>query len=717
MHLDNLKEKIHEKQFSSLSSKGITTLRPPQELAIKAGLFEGKNLVVASPTSSGKTLVAELAAFHNIMQQKGKTLYIVPLKALASEKYEEFTKYYSHYTNIALSIGDFDSTDNWLHQKDLIITTSEKLDSLLRHNVQWVHDIGTIIIDEIHMLDDAYRGPTLEVLITRLKNFCPKAQIIALSATISNAQEIATWLGAKLVKSSYRPIELREGVYIGEKLRFSKNSKSLKGKSNIPEIRILEDTLAKNKSMLLFVSSRRNAEGAAKKCLKVLEKNLTPEEKIQLEDLSKQVLDAIEIPTKQCETLAECVRHGAAFHHAGLVAKQRSLIEEAFRNRLIKIISATPTLAMGLNLPAFRAVVRDLKRFSSDAGMGNIPVLEFKQMIGRAGRPGLEDHGEGIAVAKSSQDADAIFDNYINGEPEEVFSKLSVEPVLRMQILGLISTGEIHDKKSLLEFFSKTFFALQYSNIDKIERNLDKIINDIFEWGFIKLDGKKYLPTLLGKRVSELYIDPYSAYRMIQALEKSNQKPIYYLHTLCTCVEMRPMIYISAKDFTDLQQKSMEFEGILPEVPSPWDFNYENWFRALKTSFMLNDWISEKSEAELLENYRETPGALRNHLNNTDWMLYSLGEIAHILKKKDDLLPIRKLRIRMKYGAKEELLNLLRFEGIGRVRSRKLYIAGIKSVTDVKKSSADKLAKLIGVKTAKKLKEQVTSQQTLQKTL
>jgi helicase len=634
----------------------------------------------------------------------------VPLKALASEKFEDFKKYYGNYTEIALSIGDFDSADNWLHKYDLIITTSEKLDSLLRHNVPWIHEIGTIIVDEVHMLDDAERGPTLEVLITRLKSFCPKAQFIALSATISNADEIAKWIGAELVKSDYRPIELREGVYIDGELDFKGKAEKLKGNSKIPELRILEDTLAKKKSMLLFVSSRRNAEASARKCAEIVENTLAPEEKMQLEKLSKDILDVLEVPTKQCEDLAACVKNGAAFHHAGLVSKQRSLIEEAFRSRLLKVICATPTLAMGLNLPAFRAVVRDLKRFDAEEGMGNIPVLEFKQMVGRAGRPGLEDHGEGIAIAKSVAEADAIFEHYIDGEPEEIFSKLSVEPVLRMQILGLIATGEIHDRKSLMDFFKRTFYAFQYKNIDKIEHNLDKIMNELVGWGFIKPEGQKLLPTHLGKRVAELYIDPYSAYRIMESFQKSNRQPLYYLHIICTCVEMRPLLYTSAKDFSALQQKSLEFEEIIPEAPSAWDADYENWFRAFKTALMLNDWINEKSEADILEQYRETPGILRNRLNNADWMLYSYSEIAHILQKKDELLPLRKLRVRVKYGAKEELLNLLRFEGIGRIRSRKLYLRGIKSASDVKKAELETIAQIIGAKVAKKLKEQVVSE-------
>ncbi|MDD5181854.1 MAG: DEAD/DEAH box helicase [Candidatus Nanoarchaeia archaeon] len=690
----------------------ILRLNPPQQKAIQTGLFDGKDIVVASPTSSGKSMIMTLAFIKNLLSEGGKAIYISPLKALASEKYEYYKNLFKEYPlKVAISTGDFDSFDRGLANNNILILTVEKLDSLIRHNIPWLNEIKVIIIDEIHLLDDANRGPTLEVLITRLKNFCPKAQLIALSATISNADEIAKWLGAELVKSDYRPVELHEGVYINGELDFGGKIEKLKGKSDVPEIRILEDTLAKNKSMLLFVSSRRNAEGCAKKCADTVAASLNAEEKKELEALSKEILDVLETPTKQCEDLAECVKSGVAFHHAGLVAKQRSLIENAFRSRLIKIICCTPTLAAGLNLPAFRAVVRDLKRFDSEEGMGFIPVLEFKQMCGRAGRPGLDDSGQGIAIAKTVKEAEEIREKYIKGIPEDVYSKLSVEPVLRMQILGLISTGEIIDRKSLMGFFAKTFYAVQYKNLDRIENNLDKIMNELIGWGFIKPEGQKLLPTLIGKRVAELYIDPYSAHKIMEALKKSNQEPLYYIHTICSCVEMRPLLYISSKDFSELQQKSLKFDDVLPEAPSAWDVDYEVWFRAIKTAFMLNDWIGEKNEAQLFDEYHETPGMLKNRLNNADWMLYSMGEIAGLLKRKEDLTPLRKLRIRMKYGAKEELLNLLRFEGIGRIRARKLYFSGIKSVVDVKKIAYEKLSDLIGPKIAKKLKDQVVSEE------
>jgi helicase len=218
MNLFDIKNQIPAAQYNVLE-KTITSLRPAQEKAIAAGLFDGKSLLVCTPTASGKTLIAEFAAIKRILEKKGKAVYIVPLKALASEKYRDFTAKYSKLCKIALSIGDVDKQDARLAACDIIITTSEKLDSLIRHHVRWVHEIATIIVDEIHLLNDNSRGPTLEILLTMLRQIVD-AQILGLSATIGNPEELASWLDAELVEDSWRPVELKQGIYCDGKIRF-----------------------------------------------------------------------------------------------------------------------------------------------------------------------------------------------------------------------------------------------------------------------------------------------------------------------------------------------------------------------------------------------------------------------------------------------------------------------------------------------------------------
>lgn len=206
-----------------LAKLNITEFRPAQKKALDEGLLEGKNLLVCTPTASGKTLIAEMAAGKSIIEGKGKAVYIVPLVALANEKAKEFRKRYGHLFKVALSVGDFDSSDPHLMDYDLIICTAEKLDSLIRHHAPWLRFVSVVIVDEVHLLNDVSRGPTLEILITLLKKILPSAQIIALSATIGNPEELAKWLDAKLVKDNWRPVPLHKGVYFDNTIEFDQN--------------------------------------------------------------------------------------------------------------------------------------------------------------------------------------------------------------------------------------------------------------------------------------------------------------------------------------------------------------------------------------------------------------------------------------------------------------------------------------------------------------
>jgi helicase len=212
------KSKIPESVYRFLEKRKLANLRPAQWKAIDAGLFEDKNLLVCTPTASGKTLVAELAILNAIEHDKGMCVYIVPLRALATEKYKQFRKW--HEFKIALTSGDVDSDDSYLAEYDLIITTSEKFDSLLRHKAPWLPKIRVVVIDEIHLLQDPDRGPTVEIVITILRTLLKRLQLIGLSATIGNPQELATWLDAKLVADTWRPVRLDKGVYLQGEVEF-----------------------------------------------------------------------------------------------------------------------------------------------------------------------------------------------------------------------------------------------------------------------------------------------------------------------------------------------------------------------------------------------------------------------------------------------------------------------------------------------------------------
>jgi helicase len=207
-----------------LKEEGITSLYPPQEQAVPMAL-KGKNIFMAVPTASGKSLVAYLAALKHILERGGKALYIVPLRALASEKFEDLRRFEPLGVRVGVSVGDFDSPDPELERYDIIVATSEKADSLLRHRSSWLQKISLVVADEVHLIHDPERGPTLEVTLTKFRRFNPELQVIALSATVKNSKELASWLDAEHISSEWRPTPLKEGVYVEGEIHFTDNSK------------------------------------------------------------------------------------------------------------------------------------------------------------------------------------------------------------------------------------------------------------------------------------------------------------------------------------------------------------------------------------------------------------------------------------------------------------------------------------------------------------
>ncbi len=712
-----------------LELSGFSELNPAQRAAVDAGLLNDKNLVVAAPTASGKTLIAEIAALDTIKKGR-KVVYIVPLRALATEKYEEFReKYESLGIKVAISIGDFDASDNWLGSQDIIIVTSEKLDSLLRHGTPWINMVGLLVVDEIHLLDSADRGPTLEVVLTRLRQVC-NPKILGLSATINNYQDLAKWLDANSVRSDYRPVKLTKGICFGSKIEFNSGEvfefESLQDELDF----IIRDTMSKNKQALVFVSTRKSTESTAERVGSVLRTGLfglNPTSKEQLNEIAKEIESALENPTDQCLRLANCIRAGSAFHHAGLVNKQRKIIEDAFRKGLVKVVSCTPTLAAGLNLPAYRVVIKDLKRFSSFKGMDFLPNLEIEQMCGRAGRPKYDDKGEAILVPKNQRESVYALENYINGQTENIYSKLGVEPVLRTHILALIASGVVTNKQELENFFKKTFYAHQFKDFDQLKIKLDKMLNLLVKFGFVSTDQesddspfkranslteeKKLEPTKIGKRVSELYIDPITANYLIKVFERVKTDGVSWfgmLHIMARCMEARPLISAKKKDAEILNEiLAKEMDGLIDKMPNEWDVEYEDYMDSVKTATVFYYWINEMGEDKILEELSVTPGELRARLDILDWLLYSSTELALLLNHMDMLKNLKKLRVRVEYGIKEELLPLIKLKGIGRVRARQLHSAGLKDIGDLKKVHIESLQRLVGTKTAEKIKEQL----------
>jgi len=663
MHVSELP--LPEDFISYFREKGIEELYPPQEEAVRAGALDGKNLVVSIPTASGKTLIAELAMIKAFLEGR-KSIYIVPLKALANEKYEEFSKLSSLGISVAISTGDYDKRDEHLGNYDIVVMTSEKADSLLRNESQWMKEIGLIVVDEIHLIDSPERGPTLEVMITRLRRLIPDVQILALSATVSNAHELADWLDANLVTSDWRPVELKEGVFYRDRIHFERETVDV-GESRDPVISLVLDTVSAGGQCLVFENTRRNSESRAKK--------IASECKFEGdEELCEELLSISE--SEMGKRLAWCVQRGVAFHHAGLSPAQRRIVERGFREGKILVIVCTPTLAAGINMPARRVIIRSYKRYDPNYGYVPIPVMEYKQMAGRAGRPHLDPVGESILIASSLDEMEKLFEHYILGEPERIFSKLSSEKALRCHMLSLIASRDVRTEEDALEFISETFYPYSAPPYT-LERRVSSVLDFLSSAGMIRIE-ERLEATPLGKLVSKLYLDPLSAKYILDDLNREKITELTILHSICRTPDMRPL-YLAKRDYDWVipLAESRKEELVFSTAKE----DYEYLLAALKTAYLLYEWIEEVPEERLEAKYGVGPGDILSLRETAEWLAHASAELLRFIGRSSEV--VRRLELRLKHGVKEELLPLTSIRGVGRVRARKLFNAGIRSFEDL----------------------------------
>lgn len=685
-----------------LREEGIVELHPPQAEAVPHAL-DGSNLMLAIPTASGKSLVAYLAALKHVLERGGKALYIVPLRALAAEKFEDLKRFETLGLNVAMSAGDLDSPDPDLDNFDIIVATSEKADSLLRHQSAWLQRISLVVADEVHLIHDPGRGPTLEVTLTKFRKLNPSLQVIALSATIKNAREVADWLDAKLVTSEWRPTPLKEGVYLDGEIVFTDNSRREVPAGKDVLWSLVADSIAEGGQCLIFVNTRRSTESVATKFAKLADEVMGEPAMDGVDDLAEDQGEQ----TTMGRTLRACVKKGVAFHHAGLTNEQRRFVEANFKQGKIKCIVATPTLAAGINLPARRVIIRDVLRFEN-GGQASIPVMEIKQMCGRAGRPRFDPYGEAVLIAKNEEERQFLQDNYLLGESEEIYSKLGSEPVLRAHVLATLATGTAFSRDSLMDFLNSTFFAYQTTMMG-LEEAADNVLDFLQEEGMIRSEEGRLIPTFFGRRVSDLYIDPLTATKLRDALKnfRPGGSPFGMLHAVCSSPDMLTM-YLKRTDYEWVEEVYALREGELL-LPPPDDLDEFDFYLAeLKTACAIDDWIMEMEEDELLKKYGIGPGDLRNKVDVGEWLIYSMRELSNIFNK--DAYPVlTELMTRLRYGVRPELLDLVRLRGVGRARARSLYNHGVRSAEDIRNVDPRRLARLpkIGDAVAKSLLQQV----------
>lgn len=691
-----------------LSHLGYSSLYPPQEMALDQGILEGRKMLVTTPTASGKTLIAMMAILKAVEKGK-KAVYLTPLRALASEKHDDLKALekldIGRKIRVAVATSDYDSSGKELAGADVIVLTNEKMDTLFRHNAEWLGEVGLFVSDEIHLIGDRERGPTLEMILTKIGKHYPKSQVVALSATVVNSDEIAEWLGCELVKSDWRPTKLVEGVYEYGSARMNDGKKfrvESSGMSSAVDLAI--DSLDGGGQALIFAETRKRAASLAAKAAEGVYRRLDKATKELVTRASAEIINKGD-DTELTKTLAQLVSKGVAFHHAGLGPSSRKIVEDSFKNGVIKLLAATPTLAAGVNLPARRVVIASILRYDSDYG-GSVPisVLEYKQLCGRAGRPKYDTSGEAIIVSESGVNAEDLYDHYVLGSPEPLRSQLSRDSAVRFHLLSAIATVPGMKKPEIHELFAATLYARQYRSAT-VEFKVESALDYLEQEGLIKSKNDRYISTEFGRRTSLLYIDPVTAVAFRDALERieraEGRHTLGFLQLITTSPDFYPKLSLRKKDHDELSLLIRDRGGELLYQISEYDCSRSFW--------ALCEWMEETGDKALSDRIGVEPGDMHRIVEMGEWLAYSLYEVAKLLRREDLLPELYYLRTRIRYGVKDELLPLVALEGIGRVRARTLYAAGLTDVGKIAKAPQSNLSSIpkIGPAVAEKLKDQL----------
>jgi helicase len=689
--MDATETKVHE--IIRETYPNIKKFNPAQQSVIDSGYLEDKtNYIIAIPTASGKTVLGVMAALTAILKG-GKAVYAVPLISIQNEKVKEFKK----FENYGIKVGKHPSSS------DLAVMVFESFDAITRFSWNTLNDVDLLVVDEFHMIGEYSRGPTMECAITRSKQLNPGMRIVALSATLQNMNDLSSWLDAHVVEHDFRPVPLYKDVLTTEEME-------TKNKNDVI-VKILNTSIKESSQALVFVSTRRFTESLAKYTSDKVKRKISPEQKKAFHIVSEKILDVPRkrgsLPTAVCLKLAESIENGVAFHHAGLFDKQKEIIEDEFRAGNLLMITATPSLMYGVNLPSKNVVIRDYTRWTSQ-GPQPIPVFDYEQMSGRAGRPGYDTEGYSYLIAKTVDEAYNLKDHYVYGEIEPTNSKLieNKDAVYR-QIITQVASTLAKTPKDLFKFFLETFYGWQMSHneylesfcADSIEYEVNTAIEFLVKNGII-------MPTPDGLKTTEFGM----------LIAKSN-------YTVETAVRLREFASVSeeieaSKLICELSKTPdmplISFKGRKSKEPVRDRLNSEGIFvvdigLSEATAATMLEWMDERNEYEIENAFNVYAASTRRSSYEASLLVKFFRNICNILNIYSGTDQLDMLAARLYYGVKPDLVPLVvSVKRLGRKRARAVVkIFG----DDLKQVTIEKLTRIegIGPKTAAAILEKFGS--------
>lgn len=670
-------------------------LLPLQEMVIKRyGLFGNENLLIQAPTSSGKTFIGEMAAIQTALRRK-KVVYLVPLKALAEEKYLGFKEKYADYgLKVIISTRDHREFDQDLESGNfsIAVVVYEKLAQLLVRRPERLEEVDLVIADELELLSDPERGAMAELLLTRVLQ--AKRRLIGLSAVIGQAERLATWMNAKLVYYERRPVELRFGVLQDGHFKFRTYNDCAEGEETLIDAgsessweQLTHNVCAfagRGEACLVFVKAKHESRRGAELLAGRAGLSAAGEAIAALRELEA---------TRSRDALIQTLNSGVAFHNADLSPAERRIVEEAFRAGEVRIMVSTSTLAVGLNLPAQNVFLSaDKWRYDPRLGMPwKTPVLraEYENMSGRAGRYGAgHPFGRSLLIATTPFDHETLWRRYIEGEREEIEPRLAKEP-LENHILRLTASRFCRTVPELLEFLENTLtgkwvWAENYP-LDEIEFRIRAAVNRCVDAGMILANAEGLLEaTPFGLATAGKGISMASAraleHWIIQS-ETRSWSDIDLIHAaLSTPDGTAIQVMLTAReyergDYTGLLKRLTRDEELAADTPMNRirNCNLQPFFeevRAIKTALFLNEWITLNPVYELEERYNTMAGQILASAEQVSWLIDAAAAIAAARGADSGFIDrLRLLAERVQRGLPEECLPLARPEVPGLTRN------------------------------------------------
>lgn len=635
----------------------IKEFNPAQKAVIESGYLEDKsNYIISIPTASGKTVLGILPALKTILNG-GKAVYAAPLLSIQNEKVKEFKAFEEH----GIKVGKHPSNS------DLSVMVFESFDALTRFSWNVLREVDTLIIDEFHMIGEYSRGPTLESAITRAKIINPSLRIIALSATLKNIDEIEQWLDGKTVEHNYRPVPLNKEVLDAEMF-------NTKNKNDVI-VKIVEKAIEDNSQALSFVSTRRFTESLATYVAKKIDKKTTKEQKQKFKQVADKLLEVPKkkgsLPTTTCLKLAEAAEKGVVFHHAGLFNEQKEIIEDEFRKGNILMITATPSLMYGVNLPSKYVVIRDHTRWTSN-GPASIPVFDYEQMSGRAGRPQYDDVGYSYLVAKTMDEAFDLEAHYVNGEIELTNSKLiDNKDAIYKQIIAQIASSLSKNLDDLNDFFGKTLYGFQMKNNpsmsmfaqDSLNWELESALEFLLQNGIIRATPEGLKTTDFGNLIAKSNYAVETAVKIkeyVSTMEKLN--PAEMIYALAETPDLPLISFKGRKSKDPVRDKLSECGLFAVDIGNP-----------EATAVSLIEWIDERNEYEIENAYNVYSASTRRSAYEASRLVKFAKNTLEVLGNYSNLKDMDYLSARLYYGVKEDIIPLVvGVKRLGRKRARLL---------------------------------------------